>query len=474
MTVNHSNSGDTTAVVCESFDWYGMHLTQSGEYSHTLTNAAGCDSIVTLHLTINTPTAGDTTATVCGSFNWYEYSDLTQSGDYIHTFTNAAGCDSTVTLHLTVNTPSEGDTTAVVCGSFSWYEYSDLAQSGDYTHTLTNAAGCDSIVTLHLTVNTPTAGDTTATVCGSFSWYEYSGLTQSGDYTHMLTNAAGCDSIVTLHLTVNQPVTTTCLATICDSELPYVWNGLTFNEAGTQSQTLQTVNGCDSVVTMTLTVNQSATGIDEQEACDSFEWIDGVTYTTSTDLPTYTIESGAATGCDSIVTLHLTINQSASSEFTIVTNESCYVWNGIEYCETGDYTQTLQTADGCDSVVTLHLTIETSISDHSLNANMKVYPNPTSDIVKVELTINNGQSGDVAIQLYDMYGKLLDMVNVGNTDAMNRVPTGHSMDSYDAANAHGATAQTTQIDLSRYANGVYFIKAVAEGNVLAVRKVVKN
>ncbi|MCR4857870.1 MAG: T9SS type A sorting domain-containing protein [Bacteroidales bacterium] len=32
----------------------------------------------------------------------------------------------------------------------------------------------------------------------------------------------------------------------------------------------------------------------------------------------------------------------------------------------------------------------------------------------------------------------------------------------------------SQIDLSPFAPGVYFIKAVAEGNVVAVRKVVKQ
>jgi hypothetical protein len=37
----------------------------------------------------------------------------------------------------------------------------------------------------------------------------------------------------------------------------------------------------------------------------------------------------------------------------------------------------------------------------------------------------------------------------------------------------GASIQT-QIDLSRYANGVYFIKAVADGDVIGVRKAVKQ
>ena len=34
--------------------------------------------------------------------------------------------------------------------------------------------------------------------------------------------------------------------------------------------------------------------------------------------------------------------------------------------------------------------------------------------------------------------------------------------------------QTARIDLSHYAAGVYFIKAVAKDNVIAVRKVVKQ
>lgn len=105
---------------------------------------------------------------------------------------------------------------------------------------------------------------------------------------------------------------------------------------------------------------------------------------------------------------------------------------------------------------------------------MNIYPNPTSDVINVQLTMNNEQSDHVEIQVFDVFGKLLDIVNVGNSDAMNRVPTGHSMDSYSVTNVHGLSAQTTQIDLSRYANGVYFIKVVSEGNVLAVKKVVKN
>ena len=204
-------SGDTTAVAYDSFTWYEETLTVSGDYTHVLTNAAGCDSILTLHLTIEqatcTTTSGDTTAVAYDSFTWYEET-LTTSGDYTHVLTNAAGCDSILTLHLTIEqatcTTTFGDTTAVAYDSFTWYEET-LTASGDYPHVLTNAAGCDSILTLHLTIRqttcNTTSGDTAAVVCESFRWYSET-LATSGDYTHVLVNAAGCDSIVTLHLTI--------------------------------------------------------------------------------------------------------------------------------------------------------------------------------------------------------------------------------------------------------------------------------
>ena len=55
MTVNEPSYGDTTAVICSSelpFIWYEHTLNATGTATHTLTNVAGCDSIVTLHLTV--------------------------------------------------------------------------------------------------------------------------------------------------------------------------------------------------------------------------------------------------------------------------------------------------------------------------------------------------------------------------------------------------------------------------------------
>jgi len=204
LTVNAATSGDTTAVVNSSFDWYGQHLITSGDYTSTFTNAAGCDSVVTLHLTVNHPVVtGDTTAIACDRFDWYEHTNLTQSGDYVHTFTNIAGGDSVVTLHLTINHSVTEIVEATACDSYTWNGIT-YTQSVNYTQTFTNASGCDSTITLHLTIYPTVTEIVEATACDSYTWNGTT-YTQSGDYTQTFTNANGCDSVVTLHLTFVEP-----------------------------------------------------------------------------------------------------------------------------------------------------------------------------------------------------------------------------------------------------------------------------
>lgn len=64
------------------------------------------------------------------------------------------------------------------------------------------------------------AGDTTATVCGSFDWYG-TVYTSSTTVTKTFTTAGGCDSTVTLHLTINNPPSAVTLAAVgSDSGCP--------------------------------------------------------------------------------------------------------------------------------------------------------------------------------------------------------------------------------------------------------------
>ena len=256
LTINHATTGELTVKQYEPYTSdQGNTYNTSGDFVETISNAAGCDSTITLHVTIyNTTytseelsgcesvtyknntytetssvndtiyaqngdreiktvnitvrhtTSGDTITSACESFKWYGRI-YKSSGDYTHKLTNAVGCDSIVTLHLTINQPTHGDTIASECNSFTWYG-TEYQSSGDYTYTKTNVAGCDSIITLHLTVSHPTAGEEQITRCLSYTSPRGNTYTESGDYTEMTTNKEGCDSTITIHLTLIGDCTT--------------------------------------------------------------------------------------------------------------------------------------------------------------------------------------------------------------------------------------------------------------------------
>ncbi len=373
LTINHATYGDTTAVACDEFMWHGQTYTETPAVAPTYTitggNADGCDSTVTLHLTINHATYGDTTAVACDEFTCHGQT-YTVTPEVAPTFTiaggNADGCDSIITLHLTINHATYGDTTAVACDEFMWHgqTYTETpAVAPTYTITGGNANGCDSIVTLHLTVNHSTQSDTTAVVCDRFDWYEHTNITESGTYTHTLEggNIYGCDSTIMLHLTIRHATYGDTTAVACES---FTWHGQTYTETPAVAPTYTIAggnqNGCDSIVTLHLTINHATYGDTTAVACDEFTW-HGQTYTeTPAVAPTYTIEGGNADGCDSIVTLHLTINHATYGDTTVIACEE-FSWHGQTYTQTPDvaptYTIEGGNANGCDSTVTLHLTI---------------------------------------------------------------------------------------------------------------------
>ncbi|MGB0863614.1 MAG: LamG-like jellyroll fold domain-containing protein [Saprospiraceae bacterium] len=193
--------------------------------------------------------------------------------------------------------------------------------------------------------------------CNTFSLPGSSILyTASGTYTETFAgaNSQGCDSIVVLTLSINNSPPTTDVQTACAS---YTWvDGNTYTSNNSSATvTLTNVAGCDSIVTLNLTIG-NVTNTDTQTACSGYTWIDGNTYTSNNNTATHTLTTVG--GCDSVITLNLTITSITSTD----TQTACsgYTWiDGNTYTANNNTaTHTLTTAAGCDSVITLDLTID--------------------------------------------------------------------------------------------------------------------
>ena len=236
------------------------------------------------------------------------------------------------------------------------------SNGGNYTLTMDLGNSCP-LDTENIDISTipNSQSSTEITICDDLLPYSWNGLTfnAAGSQTATLSSAAGCDSLATLNLTVNPEVSSTTDITICDDLLPYSWNGLTFNSAGSQTATLLSAAGCDSLATLNLSVNTSISNTDIQTACDTYTWIDGNTYTTSNNSATWTLTN--ASGCDSTVTLDLTITNSNTGT-DLQTACDTYTWiDGNTYTTSNNSaTWILTNASGCDSTVTLDLTITNS------------------------------------------------------------------------------------------------------------------
>ena len=363
LTVNHPDHSSTTIDTCESYTWTdgnGQTYTTSGDYTYSHEDANGCTQVDTLHLTIKEPTSGEETVSACVSYVWHEQT-YTKSSDYTWTTMGINGCDSVATLHLIILKPTHTSITVTECDSFTWPANGETYfQSNDYTYIHTDSNGCTQVDTLHLTINKPVHLSITDTACESYTWNNAT-YTASGIYTYSHQDTHGCWQVDTLHLTINHPVTVHFDTAICSSSLPLTWHDTTF-EVGTVSGDYilhrKTVHNCDSVVTMTLSVNPIYNFIDTKTICASqlpYEW-NGVTFAAAGTKATIL---NTVKGCDSVVTMTLTVNPTYNviDTKTICASQLPYEWNGVTFAAAGTKNVTLQSVNYCDSIVAMTLTV---------------------------------------------------------------------------------------------------------------------
>lgn len=414
-----SNTGLVTAV---SF----------GTSTITYTNNNGCTATTTINVTnpisptfnpISAVCSGGSITLPAASTNnvqgtWSPAVNNTQTTTY--TFTPSAGqCATTAQQTVTVNpNPS-------ITGGGSVCVGSTLQLTGSGTPA----------------VNTPWVSGTAAT--GSVSNNGLFTALSPGTSVLTYTNLNGCSATTTV--SVQGPVN--ALPQQVTACLSYLWNGQTYSQSGTYTDTLQTVVGCDSIITLNLTITNSITGpTTQQNACGPYTW-NGQTYTQS---GTYTYNGTTANGCDSSATLVLTIDQAPSNAqvslnqgtFTVTAqNASNFAWmdcatNTLIPGETNaTFTPTISgiyaavVSNACGSDTTTCEPIEVQGISEMDSELIVVYPNPSNGI----FTVASKGSIIQEVVLYSVNGELI-WRNANNS-------------------------QEITIDLSEYARGTYLLQA---------------
>ena len=345
---------------------------------YTFTPTAGqCASIATMTVTVNSPTLPtfNQVAPICsgGSFvlpstssngisgTWSPAINNTVTTNY--TFIPTAGqCATNATMTIAVNPIFSTNTAQTVCPSQIPYVWNGVTFNapGTQTATLSSVNNCDSLVTMTLNVSSTITSNTSLSICPGDLPYSWNGLTfnSAGSQSVNLTATSGCDSVATLNLAVFNTQSSTISLTLCQSQIPYSWNGLTFNGSGTQTATLQDVNGCDSLATLTIQVANTLSSSSAISVCPSelpYSW-NGLTFSNA-GTQTATLQSIG--GCDSLATLTLSLNTTYNETETIsiCSNESPYLWNGLSFSSSSNQTITLNSINGCDSIVTLNLNV---------------------------------------------------------------------------------------------------------------------
>lgn len=135
------------------------------------------------------------------------------------------------------------------------------------------------------------------------AWYDDT-ITSAGTYYHIISDTSNCDSLMIINV-IGYEIDSLILNTSCDN---YFWNqtGLNYNVSGIYTDTVYALNGMiETLYLLELNLNYFDTTIVNITACDTFTWVNGLSYSASTNTPIYNMLN--ANGCDSILNLNLIV-----------------------------------------------------------------------------------------------------------------------------------------------------------------------
>lgn len=443
LTVNPTFNNTVSATICSNETYTlanGTVVTAAGPYTVTVPSVAGCDSTVTVNLTVLPAQLFNVSASICANENYTlpNGTVVTAANTYTTTFTAANGCDSTIVTVLTVKPVFTSTQNPVICDGdlATMPDGTTQGVQGTYVFPYTAVNGCDSTITVNLTVNPVFTTNVTANICAgdSYTLADGSSVNATDVYTVTVPAITGCDSAVVVDLTVRPNYATNTTASICFGQTYTLVNGVTVNQAGTYTAGTTSIYGCDSVVTVVLTVNPVFNQTVNASICEGedYELPNGNTVTAS---GSYTSNLQSVFGCDSVVVTNLTVNplpvvnlgaDQAILNPPVVLNAgvgfTTYDWSTgattqtITVTENGTYGVTVTNQFGCEGSDEVSIYFTASIANLGNNGgSINIFPNPATDVFTVNV---NGYTdgGNLKLDLVNALGQVVRTEMVSNVN----------------------------------------------------------
>jgi gliding motility-associated-like protein/CSLREA domain-containing protein len=368
---------DDISTICEG-EWLELELTGYSKYQWNADFPIGCDTCSSIRIR---PTkngriqvsAGPNDAclvsdqtevrvvqsiikeekmSLCPNKDLYLFGKLIEApGRYVGTFTSSTGCDSSHIYHVS---PAEGKTTIeqkVICeGEVLSILGTQYYSSGKYATQYSAQNGCDSTHIIELTVLERKETAERFTICeGEILNIFGEKIDREGVISKTFSGSNGCDSVHTVTINVNQTYRIVEKKQICAGTSIELFGEMMVSKSGFYQKRYTSQSGCDSTHIIDLKVREPINTQSELVLCEA----EASTYLKSDNtFPSSFTEKGfSKDGCDSLHTTHLRIiyAKETQQEFLLCHGDSLFLF-GKHYKEEGHYSKSFFGAEGCDSV----------------------------------------------------------------------------------------------------------------------------
>ena len=288
------------------------------------------------------------------------------SGNFVDSMISVGGCDSVINTNLTVDSVylalAQNDTICDGDSILIFGVYQSLP--GVYFDTLSSGGGCDSIISKSLITNTSSTSFS-ATACesymspsGNYIW------TISGNYVDTVPAVSSCDSVISINLTINTNSNATMSLSVCDS-LISPSGSYTWFSSGVFMDTIPTVAGCDSVITVNLTV----TSVDA-----SVNQVDSVTL-----------------AANAVGSIYQWLDCSSGNAILVGDTSQNFIAT-----ETSSYAVQV-TTNGCVDTSECYNLIWLSIVNNDLSTSLTISPNPNGGEFTINMNVKNTKNWEISV-----------------------------------------------------------------------------